>query len=579
MRLPGAVKGILALSLTLSVVQAALAEQAWQVTGKAWEATEEKNWDEVVKLAERSEREWGAQAKKTNDGLSSYPKGEAAKQYANLNELATITMLKGDALVKKGDKDGALAAYYKLVSDYEYGQCWDNKGWWWQPATAARDKITQLQTGKKTPEPAGGEQAWQVTGKAWKAIGEENWDEVVKLAERSEREWGALARHMNDGLRSYPEGDAAKQYANLNELATITMLKGDALLKKGDNRGALAAYRKLISDYQYGQCWDPEGWWWGPASAAKDKIHQLDPSSEQEITIKTAPLKASLKLPGKKGICLTMRDPAKGEKGTWEEHLPRTKAVKPYWNYTWGSQLAPVQPSNVEFVPMAWGAWSNEGLKKDLEKYVVPQIKAGRVKRFLGYNEPDKREQANMSFQNALKYWPILEKLGVPLCSPACANPEGVDDDTVQGVTGTWMRDFMREADKRGYRVDYTGVHWYGGTGATSFKEKLVRIYNKYGKRPLLITEFAPADWGAKTLAQNSHSPEAVLNFMKDILPWMERQDWIAGYAWFSFGQNEPQGTSSALFDRKGNLTACGRYYASITTKNPEGDQSIEPDR
>ena len=33
---------------------------------------------------------------------------------------------------------------------------------------------------------------------------------------------------------------------------------------------------------------------------------------------------------------------------------------------------------------------------------------------------------------------------------------------------------------------------------------------------------------------ENSHSKESVLKFMKDVLPWMEKQNWIAvlGFLW-----------------------------------------------
>jgi hypothetical protein len=141
------------------------------------------------------------------------------------------------------------------------------------------------------------------------------------------------------------------------------------------------------------------------------------------------------------------------------------------------------------------------------------------------------------------------------------------------------MVDFMKEVDERGYRVDYIGVHWYGGTNAESFKKKMKTIYEKYGKRPLLITEFAPADWKTGGDISKHHlKPAAVLEFMQDVLPWMEQQDWIAGYAWFPFSIDSPEGTSSALLDRDGNLTACGRYYKSVTPKNPKGDRSIMPD-
>jgi len=118
-------------------------------------------------------------------------------------------------------------------------------------------------------------------------------------------------------------------------------------------------------------------------------------------------------------------------------------------------------------------------------------------------------------------------------------------------------------------------VHWYGGPSPTAFKQRMVEIYKAYGERPLLITEFALADWGAKTPQQNSIKREDVLAFMKDVLPWMERQNWIAGYAWFSFEIDDPNGTSSALFDGDGNLTASGRFYQSVTNEKPSGDQSV----
>ena len=267
---------------------------------------------------------------------------------------------------------------------------------------------------------------------------------------------------------------------------------------------------------------------------------------------------------------------AAGEEGSAQENLPRLKKVNPYWSYSWGWDQVAGQPSEVEFVPMAWGAWSTDGLRKGLQDKVVPHIKSGKVKRFLGFNEPDKKEQANMPYRAALKYWPILETLNVPLCSPGCANPEGLNDGTVQGVNSSWMIDFMREADRLGYRVDYVGVHWYGGTDAADFKAKMRRIYEKYGRRSLMITEFAPADWQAKIHSQNRMKAPAVLAFMKEVLPWMERQDWITGYAWFSFEPHEPHGHTSSLFKQNGDLSVLGRFYQSVTTQNPNGDQSIQ---
>ena len=420
------------------------------------------------------------------------------------------------------------------------------------------------------------EEAYQVTSKAWNALGRKDWNAAISHADRALRTWGAQAKQTNAKLNGYAPAKDAKKYSNLNEVGTCLMLKGDALRQKGDVKGAIAAYELLLRDYRYAQVWDPKGWFWKPAESARKNLAKLKTAAApyQLKVAKKHFTDEQLKFPGKKGICLTMRKA--GEKGSAEGNLPRLKKVNPYWSYSWGWDQVPNQPANVEFVPMAWGAWSVDGLGKGLQKSVVPHIKSGKVKRFFGFNEPDKKEQANMSYQNALKYWPQLEALGVPLCSPACANPEGINDNTVQGVRGTWMKDFMLEADRRGYRVDYTGVHWYGGTHVQHFKDKMKRIYEKYGRRPILITEFAPADWEARNLSQNRHKAPMVLAFMKEVLPWLERQDWVAGYAWFSFEHNQAVGHTSSLYDKNRNLTACGRYYQSITTENPDGDQSIK---
>jgi len=571
----------------------ALAEEAYQVTAKAWDALAKKDWDSAIRFSDRATKTWGGQAKSASEELTALPKGDEVKKFANLNEVGTCLWIKGEALRLKGDPTAAMIAYKTLIEHYEYAQCWDNKGWWWQPADAARKQLakfkvaginvslslaemlgTELDTTTSVNSSSTDEEAYQVTAKAWAALEKKDWDNVLKQADRAIKVWGDQAKLINGDLNAYPKGDNVKKFANLNEVGTCLWIKAEALRLKGDKSRAVATYKQLVTNYKYAQCWDNQGWWWKPAAAAVIKIDELEGRGTKGID---APrLKSSLRLPGKKGICFTLREP--GEQGSWKENVPRVKAVNAYWNYSWGIQRVTAQPANMEFLPMAWGAWKTGDLENDLARHVIPQIKSGKVKRFLAFNEPDHRDQANMSYMDALKYWPILESLKIPLCSPACANTEGIDDDSVQGVTGTWMRDFMNEADERGYRVDYIGTHWYGSPDAASFKAKMMRIYEKYGGRPLLITEFAPADWQAKTPAENRHSSESVLAFMKEVLPWIEAQNWIAGYAWFSFETKQAEGTSSALFDKQGKLTACGRYYASVSTKNPRSDLSIQPD-
>jgi hypothetical protein len=263
-------------------------------------------------------------------------------------------------------------------------------------------------------------------------------------------------------------------------------------------------------------------------------------------------------LPGKKGIGLTMRDP--GQEGSYVENLPKVVALKVYWNYAWGLDRPVVQPDNIEFVPMVWGAPKNLAkLQDDFKTKLQPQIDKGQVKRLLGFNEPDNEDQSNMTVEEAINAWPYLEAMGLPLVSPSAEQP-----------TGTWMQTAM--SAKTYCQPQWIGVHWYGPASFSSFKSSMTRVYNLY-RRPIIITEFAPADWTASTPEENIYSDSQILSFMKQALPWLQKTSWIVGYSWFSYQRSNPAGTHSALFEENGDLTELGRFYASVRTNKPRGNQ------
>jgi Glycosyl hydrolase catalytic core len=72
-------------------------------------------------------------------------------------------------------------------------------------------------------------------------------------------------------------------------------------------------------------------------------------------------------------------------------------------------------------------------------------------------------------------------------------------------------------------------------------------------------------------------SASQVLSFMKEVLPWLEQSKFVAGYAWFNFLPTSAAGTTSSLYNSMTSLelTALGRFYASVTPNAPMGDQSI----
>jgi hypothetical protein len=240
----------------------------------------------------------------------------------------------------------------------------------------------------------------------------------------------------------------------------------------------------------------------------------------------------------KKGIGWTIKH---------EDWVNDVKRLHVSWHYTWGAALNEHEAVKVEFVPMVWGrkASADTAIAK-LER----SKRAHKIHHLLGFNEPDNKKQSNMSVEDVIALWPKLMAVGLPLGSPATVNPRGA-----------WMKVFMKKIDSLGYRVDFITVHSYGGINVNNFINKLKDVHNLYG-RPIWITEFAVADWKAKTLSENKYSNKEVLQFMKDVLPRLDSLSFVERYAWFSAKSTSSATGTSALFNPDGSLTELGKFYA-----------------
>lgn len=147
--------------------------------------------------------------------------------------------------------------------------------------------------------------------------------------------------------------------------------------------------------------------------------------------------------------------------------------LKANWYYTWG-----LDPSNTvegaEFVPMFWGASS---VTKDNCDKINKLYEEGRVFYVLGFNEPDLKEESNMSVSDALEKWEFLcQNLDsrIKLVSPAPSYP-----------TRAWLDEFMAGVAQRGLRCDYVAVHMYAGIGTQNYQSVIRDVYNKFGQENL----------------------------------------------------------------------------------------------
>ena len=167
--------------------------------------------------------------------------------------------------------------------------------------------------------------------------------------------------------------------------------------------------------------------------------------------------------------------------GQWWANIINLKAN---WYYTWGLTGCqdPYAPQNVEFVPMFWGHTNVTQSNIDMVNDLYRQKKIFYV---LGFNEPDLKEEGNMSVEQALEDWKKLSDgldPGIKLVSPAVSWPGA-----------PWFNDFMKGVQSQNLRMDYIALHIYMGQSPQTYSNQVKKIFSTYGKK-IWITEFAPRD-------------------------------------------------------------------------------------
>ena len=208
------------------------------------------------------------------------------------------------------------------------------------------------------------------------------------------------------------------------------------------------------------------------------------------------------------------------------------------WLYNWN--LDRNSPANWEYVPIRqtryWPPMSQDW-------------KARGASHLLGYNEPDRPDQANMTIAEAISSWPDLLGTGLRVGAPAVSD----------GGRSSWLYPFMTQADAAGLRVDFVPVHYYwcfnpsDPNGAANQMYNFLKATYDQVKRPLWITEWNNgANWtgcGVPTATQQQAAIAAMIA-MLDNAPFVER---YAPYNWVE----DPR----RLVWDDGSLTAAGVTY------------------
>lgn len=113
--------------------------------------------------------------------------------------------------------------------------------------------------------------------KGWGALKDGDLEAVLAYTNKCIELYADQARKMQGTLTAYPTGsnDQIFSYWALNDVATSLFIQGEAYRKANKKDEALAAYKRAVNEFSYGQAWDPQGWFWKPAEAAQQALDEL----------------------------------------------------------------------------------------------------------------------------------------------------------------------------------------------------------------------------------------------------------------------------------------------------------------
>ena len=119
-----------------------------------------------------------------------------------------------------------------------------------------------------------------ITNKAWAALSARNYDDAIAYTNKCIEMFKGKALEMQKALSAAPT-DKDQTFAQwaLNDVGTCYYIQAKAYEGKGKQKEALADYKFLSDQLAYAQCWDPKGWFWKPAEAAKERLQDSQTNS------------------------------------------------------------------------------------------------------------------------------------------------------------------------------------------------------------------------------------------------------------------------------------------------------------
>lgn len=189
------------------------------------------------------------------------------------------------------------------------------------------------------------------------------------------------------------------------------------------------------------------------------------------------------------------------------------------WGYNWGSSSSGLSDS-VKFIPTLWGPKSE--FTNDWSKNAQSAIDSGSTHLF-SFNEPDLTAQANLSPSEAADaYKQYMEPFAgkAKLCAPSVTNGGG-------SMGLSWLSSFLEACSD--CTIDCVNIHWYDSAENTEyFKKHVSDAADTAPGKQIFVSEFAATG-----------SDDQISKFLEDVMPWMDSNDDVGGYAYFMAGEGK----------------------------------------
>lgn len=266
-----------------------------------------------------------------------------------------------------------------------------------------------------------------------------------------------------------------------------------------------------------------------------------------------------------------------------EQHATAVQKLNVQWVYDYSS-TPKCGMWGVGVVPMIWGA-TNEtsGAKYEKTKAQIREKteeiakagKAGQYRDVLGFNEPDKTNQANLTPQRAADWWKFyiapLNQSGLRRGSPAVAQV------AANSSSQAWFSDFMNQVGctqqstkPKNCSVDFIATHAYQAwntvdpqTNANNLKKALDTIHAKWPYLKIWITETGTVNRAGEMTAGKARSYMAAEMAMLNKLPYIERYAWVFDYS-MDIDLGNGAFTYTSLYNTHGDMTELGKLYRTL---------------